>query len=244
MSGTHSPPCQGDYFRFQLREREAICAPFEPRPALCNWTGHCSAALVATLHRSVCSRSHWRCSASSPSDGRRRSPHAVSFFGASRDYTIAFFSATQRVSSVACADVEICLLARPWVPPSRGTLGSRSERTWMGTLLAVWKTKAEGAVPDRSMFDAKTLKQFLPNVTIIERKHVGGTVSYQFRLIGTEIVRLFGEGTGERLEDAVQPPFVERWSSAYDAVLKARRPLRVETHFELPQVSYLDGETY
>jgi hypothetical protein len=114
----------------------------------------------------------------------------------------------------------------------------------LNRLLAVWKAKAEGAVPDRSMFDAKTLKQFLPNVTIIEREHIDGSVSYRFRLIGTEIVRLFGEGTGERLEDTVPPSFVERWSSAYEAVLKARRPLRVETHFELPQVSYLDGETF
>lgn len=114
----------------------------------------------------------------------------------------------------------------------------------LNRLLALWKEEAEGGVPERSLFDAKALKPFLPNVTIIERERVGESASYRFRLIGTEIARLFGEKTGERLEDAVPPSFVERWSSAYETVLKARRPLRVETRFELPQVSYLDGETF
>jgi hypothetical protein len=99
-------------------------------------------------------------------------------------------------------------------------------------------------VPDRARFDAKTLKPFLPNVTIIERERAGVSVSYRFRLIGTEIARLFGEKTGERLEDAVPPSFAERWSSGYETVLKVRGPVRAETHFELPQVSYLDGETF
>jgi hypothetical protein len=118
------------------------------------------------------------------------------------------------------------------------------ERPELNKLHSLWNTRSEGNVAARSQLTPRALKPFLPNVTIIEREKGPKNAQYRFRLLGTEIVRVFGEGTGQLLEDAVPATFAERWTAGYNAVLNASRPLRAVTKFALRTVDYLDGETF
>ena len=132
--------------------------------------------------------------------------------------------------------------AKQW--PIEFEYANAFERAELNKLHALWKTRSEGNVAERSQLTARALKPFLPNVSIIERESGPANAQYRFRLLGTEIVRMFGEGTGQLLEDAVPPTFVERWTAGYNAVLNASRPLRAVTKFALRRVDYLDGETF
>jgi hypothetical protein len=52
----------------------------------------------------------------------------------------------------------------------------------------------------------------------------------------------FGDHTGKLLEDAVPPQLAERWTGIYDAVLEARRPLRMLGTYDTESMNYLVGE--
>ena len=128
--------------------------------------------------------------------------------------------------------------------PMRFAYALEFENPNLASLLRLWESNAGRSIPRRSQFTARALKPYLPNLSIVERESTGERATYRFRLIGTELARLFGDRTGEVLEQALPAPFIERWAAGYDTVLAARRPVRVVTQFELPQVSYLDGEGF
>jgi len=113
-------------------------------------------------------------------------------------------------------------------------------------LCALWREKARATGrPSRADFDARSLKAFLPHVSIVERiAGADGAWRYRFRLSGTALVRLFGETTGRFLDEFIPEPFLERWTLGYDTVLASNAPLRFVSRFELPQVSWLDGESF
>lgn len=128
--------------------------------------------------------------------------------------------------------------------PIRFEEASHFDHPKLNEALALWLSEAGHGHPSRNAVTARKLKPFLPNVTLIERSAEEGRGRYRFKLVGTEISRLFGEKTGAFLEDAVPLAFVERWSAAYDAVFSANCPIRALTRFELDRVSFLDGETF
>jgi hypothetical protein len=107
------------------------------------------------------------------------------------------------------------------------------------------KEKAAGGLPSRADFDARTLKPFLRNVTIIERETgPSGRPSYIFRFYGSALTQRFGEQTGQFLEMSVPPEQLRRWISTYDAVLEAGRPMRLLSALDIPRVSHLTGESF
>jgi hypothetical protein len=119
-------------------------------------------------------------------------------------------------------------------------------RPELKALSALWHEKArETGWPSRADFDARSLLPFLPHVSIVERvTGEDGARRYRYRLIGTALVRLFGEATGRFLDESIPAQFLERWTLGYDTVLALRTPVRFLSKFELPQVSWLDGESF
>jgi PAS domain len=117
----------------------------------------------------------------------------------------------------------------------------------LNALREVWseKAKAAGGLPARADFDARTLKPFLRHVSIIERAmHPSGRMSYRFRFYGSELTHRFGEQTGQFVEMSIPPDRLKRWMAAYDAVLDAGAPMRFLSYFEIPRVSFLNGESF
>jgi len=117
----------------------------------------------------------------------------------------------------------------------------------LNAIREVWneKAKAAGGLPPREAFDARTLKPFLRHVSIVERAaHPAGRMSYRFRFYGSALAQRFGEQTGQFLEMSIPPDRLKRWISAYDAVLEAAGPMRILSFFEIPRVSFLNGESF
>lgn len=111
----------------------------------------------------------------------------------------------------------------------------------------LWRLKAVevGGLPARGDLDARMLKPFLRHLTIVERAPDSlGKTHFRFRLQGSALVQHFGEQTGKLLEESIPPGIVEAWNAGYDALLAARRPVRVLTYYQMPSVDYLTGESF
>jgi hypothetical protein len=121
------------------------------------------------------------------------------------------------------------------------------ERAELRQLHDLWKLKSieRGGLPTRSDLDARLLKPFLRHLTIME--HVpdqDGRPHFRFRLQGMALVQYFGEQTGRMLEDSVSPESAEAWNTGYLALLKAQRPMRVLTYYQMESVDYITGESF
>jgi len=117
----------------------------------------------------------------------------------------------------------------------------------LNALRDVWNEKAmaAGSLPARADFDARTLKPFLRHVSIVERAtHPSGRPSYRFRFYGSALAQRFGEQTGQFIEMSIPPDRIKRWIAGYDAVLEGGVPMRFLSYFEIPRVSYLNGESF
>jgi len=117
----------------------------------------------------------------------------------------------------------------------------------LNALRDVWneKAKAAGGLPSRADFDARALKPFLRHVSIVERAtHPSGRASYRYRFYGSALAQRFGEQTGQFIELSIPPERLKRWIAGYDAVLEGGVPMRFLSYFEIPRVSYLNGESF
>lgn len=117
----------------------------------------------------------------------------------------------------------------------------------LNALRDVWTEKARlaGGLPSRADFDARTLKPFLRHVSIVERAvNPAGRYSYRFRFYGSALAQRFGEQTGQFIEMSIPLDRLPRWIAGYDAVLEAGKPMRFLSYFEIPRVSYLNGESF
>jgi len=107
------------------------------------------------------------------------------------------------------------------------------------------KARAAGGLPSRADFDARTLKPFLRHVSIVERaENSAGRMSYRYRFYGSALAQRFGEQTGQFIEMSIPIDRLPRWIAAYDAVLESKSPMRFLSSFEIPRVSYLNGESF
>lgn len=128
--------------------------------------------------------------------------------------------------------------------PFRCDDGRAFERHELNELRDIWCSLANGrAAPSRGDFDARTLKPFLRNITILERVRIDPTTwRYRVRLAGSTIAEIVGDHTGKFLEEYLPAEVIPRWTAAYDAGIASPRPLRLVAEFILPRMNYLCGE--
>jgi hypothetical protein len=105
--------------------------------------------------------------------------------------------------------------------------GSDSEPTdpLLRQLLDYWtKKKGERIAPSRVDVDPGQIRALLPNVFLVER--LGDPPRYRYRLVGTTIVKDFGEEITGRYLDEVDFDFVtSRVVSEYDRAAKEHQPI-------------------
>lgn len=110
----------------------------------------------------------------------------------------------------------------------------------------LWNSVAsKNSLSSRSQFTARHLKPHLPNLDLvgIETK-AGHPRRYRHRYVGTRVVAVFGEMTGQAFEDFMPPETSARTIACFDAIVAARRPSRVLTRFQLPKADYLAAEAF
>lgn len=115
-------------------------------------------------------------------------------------------------------------------------------RPQLTELLALWQEKARDGIPARSHFDARSLKNVLSNMLIVERLADESGRRWRFRYFGSELVRLLGEFTNQALEEALPAEHAMRWSFLYDCIAEGAAPVRIVSAYQLAKIDYLDGE--
>lgn len=94
-------------------------------------------------------------------------------------------------------------------------------------LLTLWRDVAgPSGIPYRHDMTARRLQPHMRSLIIYEGVEGDGGRRYRVRLIGSDIVRVFGELTGKFLDDVVPEKFLPRWYGLIDATRAAGVPLR------------------
>ena len=109
-------------------------------------------------------------------------------------------------------------------------------------LLNLWRNKSEGgAMPKRSAFTPRDLKDVLRNIVMFERVEHDPS-RYRWRLIGTNLTNMAGDNTGKMFDETLSPDHVTRWTECADLILGGTRPLRFIGRVHLKGREYLDAE--
>ena len=112
------------------------------------------------------------------------------------------------------------------------------------SLLGLWQAKCNGrAMPRRSDFTPRDLKDMLRNIVLFEREGTKPS-RYRWRVIGTNITEILGHNTGKTFEETLPPDHVARLVACYDLVLDGGQPLRFLGHVRLKGREYLDAEHF
>lgn len=106
---------------------------------------------------------------------------------------------------------------------------------------ALWREKASGGVPSRADFDMRALKPFLRNIAFLERHGAEDDARFRFRLFGSNLVQLFGERTGQYLDEMVSPTLLANWTAAYNMLIRHGAPVRF---FNYKLSPLLNGEIF
>jgi len=123
--------------------------------------------------------------------------------------------------------------------------GAKFDCAKLTAACALWQSQVTpGRLPARSVFTARMMKDFLPELSIIEVVRADGANRFRHRLIGTKIVSYMGERTGLFLDEYLPQPALERTSMGYQTVVDARCALRFVTQFTLDPISYLSAEFF
>jgi len=119
------------------------------------------------------------------------------------------------------------------------------DRAELNQLRDIWKQKAAArGFATRADFDARTMKPFMRNVSILDVvAQPDGTRRYRYRFFGSSIVEVFGEQTGHFIEEFIPPDKMARWTAGHDLVVLSGRPLRFRIAYNSPHINYLSSES-
>ena len=119
------------------------------------------------------------------------------------------------------------------------------ERAELNALRDIWRQKsASRGFATRSDFDARTIKPYMRNLTILDvLAQEGGSRRYRYRYFGSAIVDVFGEHTNHYIEEFISPDKMARWTAGHDLVVLSGRPMRFRINYNSPQISYLSSES-
>jgi len=110
-------------------------------------------------------------------------------------------------------------------------------------LLGIWRQKANTRkMPARSDMTARDLKDFLRNISMVQREVVDGVSHYRWRLIGTNVTPIVGHQTGKTFEDTIPPEHRSRWIQCCDMILESEQPWRFVGRVHIQDREYLNAE--
>ncbi len=106
---------------------------------------------------------------------------------------------------------------------------------------AEWMRQAAGTIPPRSAFTPRSVRAFVGNLVIFERR---ARSSHFVRLMGTRIAGVLGEMQGKSLNEALPSDVARRWTLALDEVLRTGRQARIVNTVSFDNLDFLEAEVF
>lgn len=106
---------------------------------------------------------------------------------------------------------------------------------------AEWTRQAAGAIPPRSSFTPRSVRAFVGNLVVFERRVPS---RYFVRLMGTRAAGVLGEMQGKAIDEALPPDVAQRWALALDEVLRTYRPARIINTVSFDNLDFLEAEVF
>jgi hypothetical protein len=114
------------------------------------------------------------------------------------------------------------------------------ERQGIRNFSDLWRSRARnGRIPHRREFTARDLKANLSRLILFEK--LDGS-RYRVRLMGSALARVWGDLTGQLIDEALPPHLVPRWEALVESVLLIGRPLRVMSRVDYLEQNFLVAE--
>ena len=110
--------------------------------------------------------------------------------------------------------------------------------------LEYWKSRCRGSqMPERADLDPVAMRKFTSHVGLVEiRPAIGEDVEYFIRRAGTKLEDVYGPITGHYLHEFLPPELEACWRTVYDAVRKAKAPVRITTKIDFRGRNWLSSE--
>ncbi|HEY3637958.1 MAG TPA: PAS domain-containing protein [Rhizomicrobium sp.] len=107
-----------------------------------------------------------------------------------------------------------------------------------------WQSRRhDRPMPTRADLDPASMRSFTEHVGLIEVRQ-GSEIDYFIRRAGTKWEAVFGSMTGRLIQEFLPPEIETRWRQVFDAVCRAKAPLRVTTDILFQGKSWLDAEMF
>jgi hypothetical protein len=112
--------------------------------------------------------------------------------------------------------------------------------------LAAWRTKTVGQqYPSRADMSPRAMKNFLPNVAIVDVCEEDGRFRSRLRVTGSWIDRHLIPASNQFLDETVPEPFLGRWQSLLKLCLDVEGPIRCLTEgLQFRHQDFLSAETF
>lgn len=134
---------------------------------------------------------------------------------------------------------------KPWATSPHSAAVSDNTLAFVSDILkeaqAEWMRQAGGAIPPRSSFTPRSVRAFVGNLMVFERR---ARSRYLVRLMGTRIAGVLGEMQGETLDEALPADVARRWTLALDEVLRTHRPARIVSTVSFDNLDFLEAEVF
>jgi hypothetical protein len=117
-------------------------------------------------------------------------------------------------------------VAKDWYARCDATLGfERAALTGLGEL---WNAKATQGIPRWRDFSPRDLAPHMPNMALFEAVTEDGALRYRMRLLGTSLMRIYGQAGGKIVDEHFSPAVAEVWHASLGETLRSRVPLRFQ----------------
>ncbi len=111
-------------------------------------------------------------------------------------------------------------------------------------LVRLWhELRGDAALPPRDAMTARRLKDLLPNIALYERfTGADGYHRHRVRLEGVRFARIYGNHTGQVMQDFLPPEHAKRFCLGLDETLTAMAPLRFLARTDSADANHLSAE--
>ena len=111
-------------------------------------------------------------------------------------------------------------------------------------LVQLWhELRGSAALPPRDAMTARRLKDLLPDIALYDRSaNADGHIRHRVRLEGTRFARIYGNHTGQVVEDFLPPQHAKRFCLGLETSVSAMAPLRFLARTDSADKNFLSAE--